>query len=144
MKARGERLAISASGSEGEGNGGRLARARRVFRHWGLRASPFVLGALALCVLFAPWLAPYPPDEYQLRAVHAAPMWYPQCDERRLSPCGVSGILLGREGEVRYFAWGRIIAGGMCLSRVIYGARTSLGLAALALAIGAVLGRRWG
>lgn len=130
------------------GGGGRIARARRVFRHWGLRASPFVLGALALCVVFAPWLAPYPPDEDQLWAVLAAPEGYPRCAEgqgtNKFAPCSVNGIPLGRDRDVYYFALGADWLGRDVLSRVVYGARTSVGLAAIALAIGAVMGAALG
>ena len=141
-------MANSASDSEGESNGGGLARARRVFRHWGLRASPFVLGALALCVVFAPWIAPYPPDEDQLRAVLAAPAWYPRCTDGQITnkfePCNVNGIPLGRDRDVYYFALGADWLGRDVLSRIIYGARTSLRLAAVAIAIGAVFGAALG
>ena len=134
----------SAGDSEGGGKGGGFARSRRVFRRWGLRASPFVLGAFALCAVFAPWIVPYAPEEDQLRAVHAAPPWYPACEEGRIGPCNVNGIPLGREQKAYYFALGADWLGRDVLSRIIYGARTSLSLAAVAIAIGAVFGAALG
>ena len=106
--------------------------------------SPFVLGTLALCVVGAPWIAPYPPEEDQLRAVHAAPPGYPRCAEGRIGPCNVNGIPLGRDEDVYYFALGADHQGRDVLSRVIYGARTSVSLAAVAIAIGAVFGTALG
>ena len=138
-------MSSSASDVEGVGEGGGLARA---FRHWGLFAALFVVGAVVLCAVFAPWVAPYPPDEDQLRAVLAAPMWYPRCAEgqgtNQFEPCNVNGIPLGRDQKVYYFALGADWLGRDVLSKVIYGARTTLGLAAVAIAIGAVFGAALG
>lgn len=141
-------MSISASDAEGVGKEGGLARARCAFRRWMLFAALFVVGAVVLCAVFAPWIAPYPPDEDQLRAVLAAPPWYPNCADgqgtSQFEPCNVNGIPLGRSEKSYYFALGADWLGRDVLSKVIYGARTSLGLAAVAIAIGAVFGAALG
>ena len=141
-------MSITASDAEGGGEGGGLARARRAFRRWGLFAVLFIVGAVVLCAVFAPWIAPYPPDEDQLWAVLAAPAWYPPCEEgqgtNKFAPCSVNGIPLGRSEKSYYFALGADWLGRDVLSKVIYGARTSLRLAAVAIAIGAVFGAALG
>ncbi len=139
-------MSISASDVEGgDKGGGGLARA---FRRWALFAALFVVGAVVLCAAFAPWIAPYPPDADQLRAVLAPPPWYPRCAEGQITnqfePCNVNGIPLGRSEKSYYFALGADWLGRDVLSKIIYGARTSLGLAAFALAIGAVFGAALG
>lgn len=130
-----------ASDAEIGGKGGGIARA---FRRLGLFAALFIVG----CAVFAPWVAPYPPNEQMLRAALAAPAWYPACEEGRITnqfePCSVSGIPLGRAQKVYYFALGTDWLGRDVLSRIIYGARTSLRLAAAAIAIGAVFGAALG
>ena len=134
-------MSISASDVEGGGKGGGLARA---FRRGGLFAALFIVGAAVLCAVFAPWIAPYPPNEDQLRAVLAAPAWYPSCEEGQTNLCNVNGIPLGREQKAYYFALGADLLGRDVLSRIIYGARTSLSLVAVAIAVGAVFGAALG
>ena len=141
-------MSISASDVQGGGERGGLARARRTFRSCVLFAALCIVGAVVLCAVFAPWIAPYPPDEDQLWAVLAAPAWYPRCDEgqgtNKFAPCSVNGIPLGRSEKSYYFALGADWLGRDVLSKVIYGARTSLRLAAVAIAIGAVFGAALG
>ncbi len=59
-----------------------------------------VLAAIALAAVFAPFIAPYPPDAVDFSAIYAAPSW--------AHPLGTDG--LGRD----------------TLSRMIFGARTAL------------------
>ena len=118
-------------------------RSLYVFRRWPL-IPMFILGVLVLCALFAPWLAPYPPEEDQLRAVLGSPPWYPPCEEGQITnkfeSCNTNGIPLGRDQEVYYFALGADQLGRDLLSRIIYGAQISLRLAGIAIAIGTIFG----
>ena len=132
-------MSISASDVDGEG-GGKGGRLERAFRRLGLFAALFIVG----CAVFAPWVAPYPPNEQMLRATLAAPLWYPACEDGQIEPCNVNGIPLGGAKNVYYFALGADRLGRDVLSRIIYGARTSLSLAAAAVAIGAVFGAALG
>ena len=120
-----------------------LERSLYVFRRWPL-IPMFILGVLVLCALFAPWLAPYPPEEDQLRAVLGSPPWYPPCEKGQITnkfeSCNTNGIPLGRDQEVYYFALGADQLGRDLLSRIIYGAQISLRLAGIAIAIGTIFG----
>ena len=123
---------------------GREAALTRAFRRWGLLIARFILGAMALCAVFAPLIAPYPAWEDNLRAWLAAPPWYPRCEEGQImnqaALCNVNGIPLGRDGKSYYFALGADQHGRDVLSRIIYGARISITLAVVAIAVGAIFG----
>lgn len=120
-----------------------LQRTLYVFRRWPLIPF-FILIVLALCALFAPWVAPYEPEKDQLRAVLGAPPWYPPCEEGQLTnkfqPCNTNGIPLGRDQRVYHFLLGADQLGRDLLSRIVYGARLSLSLAAIAITIGTIFG----
>ncbi len=120
-----------------------LARTFYVFRRWPL-IPILILSILAICAVFAPLVAPYDPEQDQLRAVLASPPWYPPCEEGQLTnkfeSCNTNSIPLGRDEEVYYFAIGADQLGRDLLSRIIYGARLSLSLAAIAIAIGTLFG----
>ena len=89
-------------------------------------------------------MAPYEPEVDQLRAVLGSPSWYPPCEEGQISnkfeSCNTNGIPLGRDGKVYYFVIGADQLGRDLLSRIIYGARLSLSLAAIAITIGTLFG----
>ena len=120
-----------------------LSRTFYVFRRWPL-IPMLILSILALCAVFAPQIAPYEPEEDQLRAVLGSPAWYPPCEEGQLTnkfeSCNTNGIPLGRDEKVYYFIIGADQLGRDLLSRIIYGARLSLSLAAIAIAIGTLFG----
>ncbi len=120
-----------------------LARTFYVFRRWPL-IPIFILSILGLCAVFAPQIAPYEPEQDQLRAVLGSPAWYPACEEGQLTnkfeTCNTNGIPLGRDGDVYYFIIGADQLGRDLLSRIIFGARLSLSLAAIAIAIGTLFG----
>ena len=120
-----------------------LARAFYVFRRWPL-IPIIILSVLAICAVFSSQIAPYEPEEDQLRAVLASPAWYPPCEEGQLTnkfeTCNTNGIPLGRDSEVYYFIIGADQLGRDLLSRIIFGARLSLSLAAIAIAIGTLFG----
>ena len=120
-----------------------LARTFYVFRRWPL-IPIIILSVLALCAVFAPQIAPYEPEVDQLRAVLASPSWYPSCEEGQISnkfeSCNTNGIPLGRDEKVYRFVIGADQLGRDLLSRIIYGARLSLSLAAIAITIGTIFG----
>ena len=120
-----------------------LARTFYVFRRWPL--VPFViLTIFAICAAFSPIIAPYEPEVDQLRAVLASPAWYPPCEEGQISnkfeSCNTNGVPLGRHEKVYHFVLGADQLGRDIVSRIVYGARLSLSLAAIAIAIGTVFG----
>ncbi|HJO60994.1 MAG TPA: ABC transporter permease [SAR202 cluster bacterium] len=120
-----------------------ISRALYVFRRWPL-VPFFILGILILCALFSPLLAPYEPEKDQLRAVLAMPAWAEACEEGQISnkfkPCNTNGIGLGKDEKKYYFVLGADQLGRDLLSRIIYGARLSLSLAAVAIIIGTIFG----
>ncbi len=90
----------------------RLARA---FGWW----PAWILGALVICALAAPWLAPMDPDRQNLLA--------------RLKPPGFD-----MRGDI--FRLGSDELGRDVLSRIIYGARISLSVAVLSVLLSGVVG----
>ena len=120
-----------------------LNRAIYVLRRWPL--IPFIiLGTLIICAIFAPLIAPYEPEKDQLRAVLASPAWAEPCEEGQLSnkfeACNTNGVPLGRDEKVYHFLLGADQLGRDLLSRIIFGARLSLSLAAVAICVGTVFG----
>ena len=120
-----------------------LQRVLYVFRRWPL-IPMFILGVLVLCAFFAPLIAPYDPEKDQLRAVLASPPWHPPCEEgeipNKAKSCNINGTPLGRNQEVYHFSLGADQLGRDLLSRIIYGARLSLSLVAIAILVGSVFG----
>ncbi|MEC7733103.1 MAG: ABC transporter permease [Chloroflexota bacterium] len=120
-----------------------LTRWMYVLRRWPLIPF-FILGVLVLCAVFSPLIAPYEPEKDQLRAVLAMPFWSEPCEEGQISnkfqPCNTNGIGLGKDERVYHFVLGADQLGRDLLSRIIYGARLSLSLAAVAIIIGTVFG----
>ena len=120
-----------------------LNRTFYVFRRWPL-IPIIILSVLGLCAIFSPQIAPYDPVQDQLRAVLGSPSWYPACEEGQLTnkfqTCNTNGIPLGQKGEIYHFVIGADQLGRDLLSRIIFGARLSLSLAAIAIAIGTFFG----
>lgn len=99
---------------------GRLLKAQRQFKELKLPWIPLsVLVLLLVCAAFAPWLAPDDPRDIDIK-------------ERRLAP-GESGHLLGTD-----------MMGRDMLSRLIFGARTSVFISLVALGAGAFFGTALG
>jgi len=101
----------------------RRDRVWRFFRTWPVLPLA-ILTVLISCALFAPLIAPHDPLVGDLRAPTMQPAWYPE---------GSSKYLIGTD------TLGRDI-----LSRVIFGARISLIVAAVVLGLGAVGGSLFG
>ena len=120
-----------------------LERVLYVFRRWPL-IPIFILSVLVLCAFFAPLIAPYDPEKDQLRAVLASPQWAPACEDgeipNKARSCNINGVPLGRDQEVFHFILGADQLGRDLVSRIIFGARLSLSLVAIAIFIGSVFG----
>ncbi|MDP6452955.1 MAG: ABC transporter permease [SAR202 cluster bacterium] len=123
--------------------GSTIERTLYVFRRWPL-IPMFILSILLICAVFSPLVAPYDPEKDQLRAVLASPPWYPACEEGQITnkreSCNTNGIELGRNKDVYHFILGADQLGRDLLSRIIYGARLSLSLAAVAIVVGTIFG----
>jgi len=79
-----------------------------------------VLSALVVCALFAPFIAPHPPNEGSLSNRLLPPVWM--------------------EGGTRDFILGTDSLGRDILSRIIFGARVSLAVSLTALFFGGLVG----
>lgn len=90
----------------------------RARRQPGMVFGALILTAVVLCALLAPWLAPYPPNEISL-------------GEQLLPPSP-------------HHPLGTDFYGRDLVSRLLYGARATLGVAALAVGIGVTLGMAMG
>jgi peptide/nickel transport system permease protein len=108
-------LANAARGARGVGmTGDRASRWGKLRKQPALVFGAAVLAVALLCALLAPWLAPYPPNEISLGEQLQAPS---------------RAHLLGTD------FYGRDL-----LSRLLYGARVTLSIAALAVGIALVAG----
>ena len=103
---------------------GNEVRAKQPFRWRSIPVYVYIFGSVLLLIvlaaIFAPWVAPHDPLQQSLRARLDPPFWIDG---------GSTEYLLGTD------RLGRDV-----LSRVIYGARTSLAIGLVALVIGSVLG----
>jgi ABC-type dipeptide/oligopeptide/nickel transport system permease subunit len=97
---------------------------RRFLRDWLAVAAAVVLVAIVLAAILAPWIAPHDPFLTTRRRL-IPPVW----DQAR----GTWTYILGTD------SLGRCI-----LSRLLYGTRTTLGIAFVATAIGGAVGLVWG
>ncbi len=104
------------------------ARPRRRFRREAIPVFAYVFGLLLLLIvlaaLFAPVVAPHAPLEQSMRARLDPPFWM--------------------EGGSRTYPLGTDRLGRDVLSRIVYGARTSLLIGVVALVIGGVVGTTLG
>ncbi|MFL5563029.1 MAG: ABC transporter permease [Gemmatimonadaceae bacterium] len=93
---------------------------RRIRRNRVAMAALFLLAVFILAAVLAPWIAPYAPDA--------------QLDI----------VALARTAPSRAHPFGTDVFSRDVLSRVIYGARVSLGVAALAIVLAMSVGTAWG
>ena len=96
-----------------------VIRVFRFFRRWPV-IPILILMMLVVAAIFAPWLAPHDPIAGDLAKRNIVPMWYAK---------GSPEYILGTDPQ------GRDI-----LSRVIYGARISLGVGLIAQSVATTLG----
>jgi len=97
-----------------------MTRWGRIFRNLGMLLPATILALLFITAIFAEWLAPFPYDETSL-------------PERRMPPAWMEG------GSMKHFL-GTDNIGRDVLSRAIYGARVSISVSLLAIAITASIG----
>ncbi len=102
---------------------GTLVRGYRTFRRWPL-IPLILLAVLMACAILAPWIAPHSPTLASLRDRNAPPMWYAH---------GTSNHILGADKQ------GRDV-----LSRIIWGARVSMTVAAVAVSVSLIVGTALG
>lgn len=113
-----------------------VRRALYVLRRWPL-IPIVIIGTLVACAIFADYISPSLPNRQDLRDRTAAPFWYAQC--------------VGEEKPYRDYCsrGGKYILGADplgrdVLTRIIHGARVSLTLAAISIAIGMIIGATLG
>ena len=120
-----------------------IAKFFYVLRRWPI-IPIIILSVLVVCAVFAPLIAPYDPEKDQLRAVLGSPAWAEPCEEGQIpntfEACNINGVPLGRNQDVYFFFLGADQLGRDIVSRIIHGARLSLSLAAIAIAVGTVFG----
>ncbi|MCH8108464.1 MAG: ABC transporter permease [Chloroflexi bacterium] len=108
---------------------------RRAALWWELRRAPwislFIIFAVVFVAVFAPVIAPYPPNKQSLREKLLPPAWQGERVE--------NGVVLHRAGTWEH-PLGTDILGRDSLSRLFYGARVSLIVAAFALLSGGAVG----
>ena len=109
----------------------------------------FIIAMLVLSAIFAPFVAPNEPIKQDLRARSDAPFWYPECGVKT-NPVNGSEVpevpwldKCRQTGENFYFLGADPLGRGL-LTRIIYGARVSLLLAAVAIVVGTLVGTALG
>ena len=116
-----------------------LSKALYVLRRWPVLPI-FIISLLIGGALFAPFVAPNDPLKQDLRARTSAPIWYPDCKEGEV-PFRISCV--AADSKNTYILGADALGRGL-LSRIIYGARVSLTLAAVSIVIGTVVGTALG
>lgn len=117
----------------------RLSEALYVLRRWPVLPI-FIISTLIAGAVFAPFVAPNSPVKQDLRARTSAPIWYPDCQEDE-TPYQTSCV--ASKSENTYILGADPLGRGL-LSRIIFGARVSLTLAAVSIIIGTVVGTTLG
>ncbi len=97
-----------------------------VLRRWPILPF-FIVGTLVLMAILAPWIAPFGQDQQNLRGREAPPFWYTQYYEEN-------------ENLTFRYILGADHLGRDILTRIMYGARVSLSVAAVSLVVGVTIG----
>ena len=109
----------------------------------------FIIAALIVCAVFAPLISPNDPIKQDLRAKTDAPAWYPACGTK-INPVNGSEVKevpwldSCRQTGENFYMMGADPLGRGLLTRIIYGSRVSLRLAAVAIIVGTVVGTTLG
>ena len=123
-----------------------------VLRRWPMFPI-FIIVMLIMCAAFAPLLSPNDPITQDLRARTDAPLWYPACGvTTEINPVNgqtrevkeVPWLHSCRQTGENFYPLGADALGRGVLTRIIYGSRVSLRLAAIAIVVGAVVGTTLG
>ena len=103
----------------------------------------FILSLVVICAIFADLIAPNERDKQDLRARTSAPFWKAECgvepDGRKQTPTFDNC----RTGGNKYLLGADPLGRGL-LTRIIHGARISLTLAAVSIAVGTIVGTTLG
>ena len=115
-----------------------------VMRRWPIFPI-FIIAVLILSAVFAPLVAPHDPIKQDLRAKTDAPFWYEECGTKT-HPVNNTEVpevpwldKCKQTGENFYFLGADALGRGL-VTRIIYGARVSLVLAAVAIFVGTLVG----
>ena len=115
-----------------------------VLRRWPIFPI-FIIATLVFSAVFAPFVAPHDPIKQDLRAKTDAPFWYQECGTKT-SPINnqevpeVPWLDKCKQTGENFYILGADPLGRGLLTRIIYGARVSLVLAAVAIFVGTVVG----
>lgn len=105
----------------------------------------FIIVTLVVSAVFAPFVAPNEPIKQDLRAKTDAPFWYEECGTKQ-NPINnnevpeVPWLDKCRQTGENFYPLGADPLGRGLLTRIIYGARVSLVLAAVAIVVGTLIG----
>ena len=121
-----------------------LSKTLYVLRRWPVFPL-LIIGTLVVSAVFAPFVAPNEPIKQDLRAKTDAPFWYEACGTKT-NPVNNSEVpevpwldKCRQTGE-NFYPLGADPLGRGLLTRIIYGARVSLVLAAVAIVVGTLIG----
>ena len=121
-----------------------MSKVLYVLRRWPVFPI-FIIVTLVVSAVFAPFIAPNEPIKQDLRAKTDAPFWYETCGTK-LNPVNNSEVpevpwldRCKQTGE-NFYPLGADPLGRGLLTRIIYGARVSLVLAAVAIVVGTLVG----
>ncbi len=105
----------------------------------------FIIATLVVSAVFAPFVSPNEPIKQDLRAKTDAPFWYETCGTKQ-HPINnnevpeVPWLDKCRQTGENFYPLGADPLGRGLLTRIIYGARVSLVLAAVAIVVGTLVG----
>ncbi len=131
--------AVSLADIKKLGSRSQFSKALYVLRRWPVLPI-FIITTLIAGAVFAPFVSPNDPVRQDLRARTSAPIWYPDCQEGE-TPFRISCV--AAKSKNTYILGADALGRGL-LSRIIFGARVSLTLAAVAIVIGTVVGTALG
>ena len=119
-----------------------------VLRRWPIFPI-FIILMLIVSAAFAPFVSPNEPVKQDLRAKTDAPFWYPECGMKTNPINGketkeVPWLDDCRQTGDNFYILGADPLGRGLLTRIIYGSRVSLRLAAVAIIVGTVVGTSLG
>ncbi len=121
-----------------------LSKTLYVLRRWPVFPI-FIIATLIVSAVFAPFVAPNEPIKQDLRAKTDAPFWYEVCGTKQ-NPINnkevpeVPWLDKCRQTGENFYPLGADPLGRGLLTRIIYGARVSLVLAAVAIVVGTLIG----
>ena len=118
---------------------GLFSRTLYVLRRWPVFPI-FIIAVLVTCALFAPLVSPNEPERQDLRARTSAPVWFPDCGE---GENGFTSNCVVVTSKNTYLLGADALGRGL-LSRIIFGARVSLTLAAVSIVVGTLVGTTLG